>query len=128
MATIAITTANLEEQLAKGGLLLLDFWADWCGPCKAFAPVYEALSEERPDVIFGKVDTEAEPGLAAAAGIHAIPTLAAFKDGTLVFFQAGALPRPALTDVVEQLSALDADQVRAAAKAHPDHAPHLMPE
>ncbi|MFJ4234258.1 thioredoxin family protein [Cellulosimicrobium cellulans] len=125
MATIEITESNLQEEVAKGGLLLLDFWADWCGPCKAFGPVYEALSEQHLDITFGKVDTEASPGLAAAAGISAIPTLVAFKNGTLVFSQAGALPRPALADVIQQLRTLDTDQVRVNAQAHPGHAPHV---
>ena len=124
MATFAVDETNLQETVSKGGILLLDFWADWCVPCHSFAPIYEAASDANPDIAFGKVDTEAAPGLAQAAGISAIPTLMAFRDGVVVFAQAGALPRPALDDLITQIRGLDMDEVRAEAGAHPEHAPH----
>lgn len=124
MTTISVTESNLQEQIDKGGILLLDFWATWCGPCLSFAPVYESASEANPDIIFGKVDTEAAPGLAEAARISAIPTLMAFRDGVVVFAQAGALPKPALDQLIEQVRAIDMDDVRAEMAAHPDHAAH----
>ena len=92
--------------------MLVDFWADWCGPCKQFAPTFEASSEEHPDVVHAKVDTEAEQGIAAAANIRSIPTIMAFREGILVYNQAGALPPAALADLVSQVKALDMDDVR----------------
>ena len=113
MATTTITDETIEKTIADGGIVLLDFWADWCGPCKAFGPVFEATSEKHPDVVFGKVDTEAEQALAANAGIQAIPTLMTFRDGILVFRESGALPAAALENLVTQIKALDMDDVRA---------------
>lgn len=112
MSTVDLTEAQFSETLEKNAIVLVDFWAGWCGPCRQFAPVYEKVSENHPDVVFGKVDTEAEQRLAAMAGITSIPTLMAFRDKILVFSQPGALPAPALEDLVSQVKGLDMDQVR----------------
>ena len=111
MATLTLTTDAFEGTVSSSGITLVDFWADWCGPCKMFAPIYEAASEKNPDITFGKVDTEAEQTLASAAGITSIPTLMAFRDGILVFSQPGALPAPALDQVIEAVKGLDMDEV-----------------
>ena len=126
MSTLILTTEAFEDTVTSSGITLVDFWADWCGPCKMFAPIYEAASEKNPDITFGKVDTEAEQALASAAGITSIPTLMAFRDGILVFSQPGALPAPALDQVIEAVKGLDMDEVNKklaeqdAAAAHPD--------
>jgi len=113
MASTTLTAANFEKTILEEGTVLVDFWAEWCGPCKRFAPVFEEASEQHSDIIFGKVDTEAEQALAAAANITSIPTLMAFRDGILVFAQPGALPAQGLAQVIEGVKGLDMDAVRA---------------
>ena len=112
MPTLTLTTDAFEDTVSSSGITLVDFWAEWCGPCKMFAPIYEAASEKNPDIIFGKVDTEAERALASAAGITSIPTLMAFRDGILVFSQPGALPAPALDEVINAVKNLDMVEVQ----------------
>ena len=112
MATTDVTASTLEQTITDNDIVLIDVWAEWCGPCKRFAPIYEKASEENTDIVFAKVDTEAEQELAAQAGITAIPTLMAFREGVLVFSQAGALPGPQLEKLIEQVKGLDMDEVR----------------
>lgn len=113
MATQEITAATIDATIGGNDIVLLDFWAGWCGPCRQFAPVFEQASETHPDIVFGKIDTEAEQQLAAAAQITSIPTLMAFREGVMVFAQAGALPAPALEQLITGVRALDMDEVRA---------------
>jgi thioredoxin 1 len=112
MATVALTKETFVETVQSDGIVLVDFWAGWCGPCRQFAPVFEQASAQHPDITFGKVDTEAEQELAGAARVSSIPTLMAFRDGVLVFAQPGALPPAALAQVIEGVRALDMDEVR----------------
>jgi thioredoxin 1 len=112
MATIDLTQDDFDKTIGADGIVLVDYWASWCGPCRRFAPVYQTASEKHPDIVFGKVDTEAEQGIAAAANITSIPTLMAFRDGILVFAQPGALPATALEQVIEKVRELDMDDVR----------------
>ncbi|MFZ0833953.1 MAG: thioredoxin [Mycobacterium sp.] len=120
MAIQDITTDQFDHTINDNDIVLVDFWASWCGPCKQFAPTFQASSEKHPNVVYAKVDTEAEQELAARAQIRAIPTLMAFKKGTLVFNQAGALTPPMLEDLVQQVEALDVDAALAAQKAQND--------
>ena len=113
MATTALTAATFGPTVEGDGIVLVDFWADWCGPCQRFAPVFEKASAANQDIVFGKVDTEAEQQLAGAAGIRSIPTLMAFRDGILVFSQPGALPPQALNQVIDAVRELDMEEVRA---------------
>ena len=118
MATVELSQENFNEVVSSDGLVLVDFWAEWCGPCKMFGPVYEKSSEEHADITFGKVDTEAQVELAQAFDIRSIPTLMAVRDGVVLYSQPGALPAPALEDLIGQLRAVDMEEVRAQIAAH----------
>ena len=112
MATIELTKDTFEETILNNDTVLVDFWAEWCGPCKMFGPIFEQTAEENPDVTFAKVDTEIEQQLAGALGIMSIPTLMIFRDGIQLFSQPGALPKSALDDLLRQVRELDMDEVR----------------
>lgn len=118
MATTDLKSAEFESTVTGEGIVLVDFWAEWCGPCKSFGPVFEAASEKNPDITFAKIDTEAEQEIAGALEIRSIPTLMVFRDGVQLFSQAGALPGHALDDLIDQVKALDMDEVRAEIAAH----------
>ncbi|MDC0712818.1 thioredoxin [Stigmatella sp. ncwal1] len=112
MATVEISKEIFKDTVGKEGIVLLDWWAEWCGPCRNFGPIYEQVSNKHADLTFGKIDTEAQPELAGAFEIRSIPTLMVFRDGILLFEQAGALPAAALEDLISKVRALDMDDVR----------------
>jgi thioredoxin 1 len=126
MSTVTLTAQNFQEYVEKPGILLIDWWATWCGPCRAFAPIYEKAAEKNSDVVFGKIDTDAEQDLAMTFEIRSIPTLMIFRDQVLVFARPGMIPGPALDELVQKVKDLDMDEVRR--KVAADEAAHAQAE
>ena len=118
MSTVSLSESTFEETIASNDIVLVDWWASWCGPCQMFAPIFEAAANANPDIVFAKVDTEAEQGLAAAAGIMSIPMLMIFREGVLLFSQPGALPASALDDLIAQVRAVDMAEIHAKVAAN----------
>ena len=112
MATIELTSENLDESIENNDILIIDFWAEWCGPCKMFGPVFEKASEQYPDIVFAKCNTEIQQQVAGSFGIRSIPTMAAFREKILIYMQPGALPEQGLIEIIEKVKDLDMDQVR----------------
>ena len=122
MATQELTADNFNDTVESNDIVVLDFWAEWCGPCRTFGPIFEKVSDQHPDIVFGKIDTDAEQALGAAFNIRSIPTLMVIRDGVVVFNQAGVLPEKALEDLLSQVEDLDMDEVRSEVEEHEAHA------
>lgn len=123
MATVALTRENFDQTIQDNDTVFIDFWAEWCGPCRSFAPTYEKSSEEHQDIVFGKVDTEDQPELAGMFGIRSIPTLMVFRDQVILYAQPGAIPGHMLEDLISKVSEVDMDEVRSQIAAH-EHEEH----
>lgn len=122
MATVELTQDNFNQTIEDNDIVLLDFWAEWCGPCKTFGPIFEKVSEQHEDVTFGKIDTDEQQALGAAFEVRSIPTIMAIRDGVMVFKQAGVLPEAALEDLIKQVKDLDMDDVKQEIEEHEAHA------